>query len=131
MSADAMRAEVKIELRVGEEAELKSEVVGAFRDALSNVLLNAIQITPAGGRVIVESQVRENRAHVSVVDGGSGVSPELGEKIWEPFFTTKQRGTGLGLAIVRRRMEEVGGRALLMPHDDKDSGATFEIIVPL
>jgi two-component system sensor histidine kinase FlrB len=51
-------------------------------------------------------------------------------KIWEPFFTTKQRGTGLGLAIVRKRMEEAGGSARLVPSKN-GQGATFELRLPV
>ncbi|MEJ7713926.1 MAG: ATP-binding protein [Pyrinomonadaceae bacterium] len=116
-SADAARAGVKLELRSSVNAELRSEVIGAVRDALSNLLLNSIQATPAGGRVLIESDVRGGSAHLLVTDAGGGIPPALQDKIWEPFFTTKQRGTGLGLAIVKRRMEEVGGRALLLGSD--------------
>jgi len=65
-----------------------------------------------------------------VADTGKGISEELRQRIWEPFFTTKQRGTGLGLAIVRKRMEEAGGSARLVPAIN-GSGARFELRLPL
>jgi signal transduction histidine kinase len=67
---------------------------------------------------------------VAVTDSGQGIAPDLRERIWEPFFTTKQRGTGLGLAIVRKRMEEAGGSARLAPTPE-GQGARFELRVPL
>jgi signal transduction histidine kinase len=102
----------------------------AMRDALSNLLINALQATPAGGSVRVEARVEGDRLIVAVTDTGAGVAAELRERIWEPFFTTRQRGTGLGLAIVRKRIEEVGGTTHLAPARDGE-GARFEINIPL
>ena len=78
----------------------------------------------------VEAAVEEKELLIVVTDSGSGIAPNLRERIWEPFFTTRQRGTGLGLAIVRRRMEEVGGSALIAPARE-DEGARFELRVPV
>ncbi|HKG80107.1 MAG TPA: ATP-binding protein, partial [Pyrinomonadaceae bacterium] len=66
---------------------------------------------------------------ISVQDSGSGVPADLRERIWEPFFTTRQRGTGLGLAIVRKRLQEVGGSASLDSSNGR--GALFQLRVPL
>ena len=66
---------------------------------------------------------------ISVTDSGPGVSVSVRQKIWEPFFTTRQRGTGLGLAIVRKRMEEIGGRARLSTSTN-GQGARFELLIP-
>ncbi|MGH9901733.1 MAG: sensor histidine kinase, partial [Pyrinomonadaceae bacterium] len=98
------------------------------RDALSNLLLNALQATPTGGRVSVEARVAAGDYLIAVTDGGRGVAPEMRARIWEPFFTTKQRGTGLGLAIVRKRMEEVGGAATLA--ESSERGSRFELRLP-
>jgi signal transduction histidine kinase len=128
---------VRIEFQTGvEKGEYDAGVIldgtraGALRDALSNLLLNALQATPAGGRVTVAARVNENEFVISVIDGGRGVAPEIRERIWEPFFTTRQRGTGLGLSIVRKRMQEIGGRATLAP-TARDQGAHFELCLPL
>ena len=63
-------------------------------------------------------------------DSGPGITAELQARIWEPFFTTRQRGTGLGLAIVRKRMEEAGGTARLVPSRN-GKGARFELRLPV
>jgi len=91
--------------------------------------MNAIQATPAGRGVSLDARAEGDRLVVSVVDGGAGVAAEHRERIWEPFFTTKQRGTGLGLAIVRKRIEEVGGTAELEPQRPGE-GARFHLAVP-
>jgi C4-dicarboxylate-specific signal transduction histidine kinase len=67
---------------------------------------------------------------ISVQDSGSGVPFDLRERIWEPFFTTRQRGTGLGLAIVRKRVQEIGGSASL-ELSQNGHGALFQLRVPL
>jgi signal transduction histidine kinase len=88
-----------------------------------------LQATPHGGEVAVTETVDNGEVVVAVEDSGKGISDELRQRIWEPFFTTKQRGTGLGLAIVRKRMEEAGGSARLSSR--VNGGAKFELRVPL
>src|SRR5207253_11022356 len=95
-----------------------------------NLLTNALQATPPGGRVTVEAATLDEELLIEVADNGAGVRRDLRERIWEPFFTTKQRGTGLGLAIVRKRMEEVGGRASLAQQREGE-GARFHLRLPL
>jgi signal transduction histidine kinase len=112
------------------EEELDGAAAASLRDALTNLLLNALHATPAGGRVSLAAFAEGGRLAVSVADTGPGVAPDQRERIWEPFYTTKQRGTGLGLAIVRKRIEEVGGHARLAPSRPGE-GARFELAVPL
>jgi signal transduction histidine kinase len=110
--------------------ELDGAAAASLRDALTNLVLNALHATPAGGRVQLSASAEGGRLTVVVTDTGPGVPPEQRERIWEPFFTTKQRGTGLGLAIVRKRVEEVGGSARLAPTKPGE-GARFELTVPV
>jgi signal transduction histidine kinase len=130
LRAEAEARNVSVELSIAADEELDGVAASAVRDALSNLLLNAVQATPEGGRIEVETQLRSGQAMITVRDGGAGVAPEIQKRIWEPFFTTRQRGTGLGLAIVRKRMEEAGGSARLLPTVN-GPGACFELRVPL
>jgi signal transduction histidine kinase len=116
--------------KIEKDVELDGAAVSAVRVALSNLLLNALQATPVGGKVAVAQKVENGAVVLLVHDSGPGVSDELRKRIWEPFFTTRQRGTGLGLAIVRKRMQEAGGTARLVSGAN-GSGATFELRVPL
>ncbi|HEX9919286.1 MAG TPA: ATP-binding protein, partial [Pyrinomonadaceae bacterium] len=127
--AEAVGKNVQIELRSEAHQLLDGAQTSAVRDALSNLLLNALQATPAGGRVSVELTAGDGELLFAVTDGGAGVPPELHGRIWEPFFTTKQRGTGLGLAIVRKRIEDAGGRVRLAPQAS-GGGARFELRLP-
>jgi signal transduction histidine kinase len=129
--SDAAQRGLVLTCEVGESAvELDGRRAAALRDAVSNLVLNALQATPAGGRVEVRASIEGDALCVTVADTGAGVAAGMTEKIWEPFFTTRQRGTGLGLAIVRRRLEEVGGSAHLVSNE-AGRGATFEARVPL
>jgi signal transduction histidine kinase len=128
--AEASGREIELESSLATHGELDGTCASALRDALSNLLINALQATPAGGRVTVEVAIHGDRLIVAVTDTGAGVAPEVRERIWEPFFTTRQRGTGLGLAIVRKRIEEAGGTAQLAPTRPGE-GARFEINLPL
>jgi len=127
--ADAEERKIRLQCRANVCVDLDGVQSGAVRDALSNLVLNALQSTPAGGGVMIESLADGDEILFAVTDGGPGIPHEMEAKIWEPFFTTRQRGTGLGLAIVRKRMEEAGGSARLAPSQN-GSGARFELRLP-
>ncbi len=128
--ANAREQGIAIDCEVTVQAELAGRSVSAIRDALSNLVLNALQATPPGGRVEMSAVAANGDLVINVQDSGSGVPADLRERIWEPFFTTRQRGTGLGLAIVRKRVQEIGGSASLeMGHNGH--GALFQLRVPL
>ena len=127
--ANAREQGIILDLQVKVEAELAGKSVSALRDALSNLLLNALQATPHGGKVELIAAASDGELVISVQDSGSGVPADLRERIWEPFFTTRQRGTGLGLAIVRKRVQEVGGTAVLV--SGNGGGALFRLMVPI
>lgn len=128
--ADAGERKIGLQCRAGATAQLDGVQAGAVRDALANLLLNALQATPSGGEVAVESFLEGTEIVFAVTDSGPGIAAEMQTKIWEPFFTTRQRGTGLGLAIVRKRMEDTGGSARLVTSQN-GKGARFELRVPL
>jgi signal transduction histidine kinase len=95
--------------------------------ALDNLILNAIQNTPGGGRVCVDAVRQGDNLLLRVSDTGPGVSEEVRDRLFEPFVTSRSDGTGLGLAIVREIARAHHGDARLAR---SDSGATFEIEVP-
>jgi len=72
-----------------------------LREALINVLLNAVDALPSGGHVRVDLEAKDGQATLRVADDGAGVPKELLGRVYDPFFTTKPlgQGTGLGLAI--------------------------------
>jgi len=105
-----------------------------IKQVLQNLLMNAIQATPEGGRVQVD--VRPARkagavqhVQIEVADSGSGIPEENLEKIFTPFFTTKEKGTGLGLAVAHRIIEDHGGTMEVTSQVGR--GTTFVITLPL
>jgi signal transduction histidine kinase len=128
--ANAREQGVTLECEIKTDETLSGKCVSALRDALSNLLLNALQATPNGGRVALLAVAANAELLISVQDSGAGVPADLRERIWEPFFTTRQRGTGLGLAIVRKRVQEVGGSASLVASAN-GRGACFHLRLPL
>jgi len=127
--ASANEQGIAVEVRIECDEELSGKAVAAIRDALSNLLLNALQSARSEGAIKVSAGLDNNGLLIVVQDNGPGVTPELRDRIWEPFFTTRQRGTGLGLAIVRKRMQEAGGSALLAASQN-GAGARFELRLP-
>ncbi len=121
---------IKLSVGIERDEELGGAAVSAVRVALSNLILNALQATPAGGEIVIKENIESGSLVISLQDSGPGVPNDLHQRIWEPFFTTKQRGTGLGLAIVRKRMQEAAGSARLVAGVNGE-GAKFELRVPL
>ncbi len=100
---------------------------GQIRRCLDNLMLNAIQNTPAGGAVTISAGFRNDRLCLRVDDTGPGVAAELRDRLFEPFVTGRPDGTGLGLAITREIARAHGGDARLA---DSEKGAVFEIELP-
>jgi len=86
-----------------------------IKQALVNVLRNAIEASPHGGTVCVEATAADGQVTIAVADEGAGVPAADREAIFAPFFTTKEQGTGLGLAIARQFTEAHGGRLTVEP----------------
>jgi two-component system sensor histidine kinase PilS (NtrC family) len=100
-----------------------------LRQVLWNLLGNAADATPAGGRVTVRLVSHNQHALLEVADSGEGIAQEDLGRIFDPFFTTKERGTGLGLAIVHRIVEAHGGE--LSVRSEPGQGSTFRVALPL
>jgi len=100
-----------------------------LRMALMNLVGNAQQAMAAtGGELLVATRGREHDVEIAVTDTGPGIAPELHEKIFQPWFSTKQGGTGLGLPMARRIIEEFGGEMRM--HSELGRGTRFTVTVP-
>jgi two-component system sensor histidine kinase PilS (NtrC family) len=102
---------------------------GQLRQVLWNLLGNAADATPPGGKVEVRISQQGGQGVLEVIDTGSGIADEDLQRIFDPFFTTKERGTGLGLAIVHRIVEAHGGH--LSVRSEVGKGTTFRVAFPL
>jgi len=110
---------------------IKGDAVRLER-ALVNLVNNAREAVERKGEVIIEAapekQGGRDGVRISVSDNGQGIPPEMMEKIFQPFFTTKSRGTGLGLAIIQRIVEEHQGRISVKSRPGV--GTAFSIFLP-
>jgi signal transduction histidine kinase len=82
---------------------------GQFRQALINILRNAVEAMPDGGTLTLRAAEQDDRVVVAVADTGVGIPDAFKARLFEPFATTKPRGTGLGLAFVQQVVQESGG----------------------
>ncbi len=98
-----------------------------IEEAIGNIVTNAIQAIPAKGEITLASKLSEDKVIITVSDNGQGISKENLDKIFKPFFSTKEygKGTGLGLSITRRVIAEHGGKISVKSSLGK--GTSFKI----
>lgn len=131
------------EQRVAVEASFRASanhVLGEpehLKAVFLNLFLNAAEAMPDGGRLHVTTESDEDpggaarHIRVRVADTGGGIRPELRERIFQPFYSTKPHGTGFGLPLASRTVEEHGGRIALLPDSETGGGAAFVVELPL
>ncbi len=112
----------------GEQTQILGNV-NAIASALSNLVMNAIQIAGKEAQIDVYFRPVNGELRISVQDSGPGVPKELQNKIMEPFFTTRSQGTGLGLAVVQMVCRAHDGRLELL--SEEGDGACFTMCLPL
>jgi signal transduction histidine kinase len=103
--------------------------VDKMKRVFINLIKNAIDAMPDGGKLKVTSQKTNGTVKIAVADTGTGISEDNLKKLFGPLFTTKAKGMGLGLAICKRIVEAHGGRISVESAVDK--GTTFTITIPI
>lgn len=132
-SLDACRTEAEergVSLRLGSgaaDAHVPLDKL-KIKQALVNLVRNAIEASPPGAEVVLRAEVHDGVAEISVEDRGPGVHAAEGERVFTPFFTTKEQGTGLGLAIAREFAEAHRGSLRVESNDGR--GARFVLRLP-
>jgi signal transduction histidine kinase len=102
-----------------------------MQQALRNLIGNGIEVMPLpkGGKITVRTKLPEpGLVEISIADAGAGIPPDVLDKIFAPFFTTKARGTGLGLAVVRKVVDRHRGRVDV--ESQVGVGTTFKLYLP-
>lgn len=140
----ARKNQITIKTRLPEKELPLTGVPGQLQQVLMNLALNSIQAMPDGGEISVEverlrtkSQGGEkasdskntNEIRISISDNGKGISEPDIERIFKPFYTTRQDGTGLGLAIVKRIIDQNNWR--IEVESEINKGSTFSIYIPV
>lgn len=102
---------------------------GQMKQVLLNLMKNALEAMDGGGRIVLKSGAEEEQVWFAVADTGVGMTPEVLAKIFNPFFTTKEKGTGLGLAVIHKIITDHGGSISVESTPKK--GSTFVVKLPL
>jgi len=124
-----------VEIRLEREDRLPEIALDPeqLKEVLVNLIVNACEAMGVGGKIVIEEQVKSvsdlgRSAVIRLSDNGPGIPESEIDKVFEPFFSTKEEGTGLGLSIAARIVEEHGGR--LSVESGEGQGATFTITLP-
>jgi len=126
---DAERNGVKIESDPGMVSLPVKADSDLLKQALLNVVLNGVQSMESGGTLALAARSDESSATIEVRDQGKGIAPEIRDKVFNLFFTTKQHGTGIGLAMSYRVMQMHGGS--LSFDSAVGKGTVFRLTLPL
>ncbi|MCP4213664.1 MAG: GHKL domain-containing protein [bacterium] len=117
---------------IGVTKELPDLLISAdfelLKQSLANIFINAAQAAPQQGSLSISAEVQKNSLVLHIRDNGPGIPAEIRDKIFKPFFTTKNTGTGLGLAMVKRVIEAHSGD-ISFQSDGK--GTLFIVQIPL
>jgi two-component system, NtrC family, nitrogen regulation sensor histidine kinase NtrY len=122
------RAKINCELELDPHLEPVAADPELLHRAISNLVLNAMDAMPQGGTLTLRTRDGNGKVLIEVADTGSGFTPEECERIFTPYYTSKQHGTGLGLAIVQSVVSDHGGR--IRVQSQPGQGTTFVIELP-
>jgi signal transduction histidine kinase len=132
LEPQARAGSLLLECRAGEKSARVVADGDRIMQVVLNLALNAIQATPPGGRVALETRTVRLEGDVfcqlEVSDTGAGIAVDLQDTIWDPFFTTKEKGSGLGLAVANQIIVEAGGSISF--ESTEGSGSRFFVNLP-
>ncbi|MFM1921851.1 MAG: hypothetical protein RLZZ303_3485, partial [Candidatus Hydrogenedentota bacterium] len=118
---------IKVESRLQEESLSAAIDPAAFRVVMEQLMRNAADAMPAGGRVSVTAQAADKGVEIRVEDTGGGIAREHAAKVFDPFYSSKERGAGLGLTIARKLAEAHSGSLEL---ESPEGGTRFLLRFP-
>jgi signal transduction histidine kinase len=131
VQAQAEQQGVKLAVQEGPEScgdhHLRADAE-QIKTCFSNLIINAVQAMPDGGRLTVTLKARESDLEIIFADTGCGIAPEALEQIFEPYYSTKETGIGLGLPLTRKLIEDHGGSITVT--SEIGVGTTFIITLP-
>jgi signal transduction histidine kinase len=128
VTAQAEEQSVEVFLELEDTPALVQGDIRRIQSSISNIVVNAVQAMQAGGTLKALLRRRDSVVVVSISDTGKGITDEHLNKIFEPYFSTKQSGFGLGLAVAKKVVEEHGGS--IRVESRIGEGTTFTIKLP-
>lgn len=123
----AERQGIRLETDLPPQAAVRGDPE-QLQQVILNLTLNAIQAMPEGGRITLSARREDSFFAIRVTDEGEGIPEESLDRIFDPFYTTKESGTGLGLAVAHQIVVQHGGRIQVARNPGK--GVTFTVLLP-
>jgi signal transduction histidine kinase len=128
LTRNGVLANIQTEAKIESDARIITADSAYMKRILGNLVSNAVQAMPDGGKLTVHAHREKTAVVITVQDTGVGISEDAREKLFTPLFTTKAKGQGFGLAVVKRLTEALGGTVTF--ESQKGKGTTFTIILP-
>ena len=119
---------VKVSRRISEQANQFVSDPDLLKRIIANLISNAVQAMPKGGKLSVDANIKAGDLFLSVEDTGVGVPEEARSKLFTPLFTTKSKGQGFGLSVVKRMTEALGGTVTF--ESEVGEGTKFIVRLP-
>lgn len=120
---------IKVTREFSHELPKLQAVADQLTQVFFNLVINAVEVTPAGGSLIVNTMSDDTHVYIRFKDSGPGINPEEAKLIFEPFYTTKHSGTGLGLAVSYGIIQRHDGEITVK--STPGEGATFTVSLPI
>jgi signal transduction histidine kinase len=128
LSPEATKTGVRISRGFAPDLRTVLADAGRLKQALLNIIINAKQAMAGGGELMVRARNVHHGVEIDFIDTGIGIEPENLARIWDVYFSTKDKGTGLGLPTARRIVEEHGGS--IRVHSEVGKGTCFTVFLP-
>ncbi|MCX6113174.1 MAG: ATP-binding protein [Proteobacteria bacterium] len=118
----------KLDINISDDVKSFNVDPDHLKQMLLNILLNAQEASPMGGLITINTNMGEDGIEINISDSGKGISEEVGEKLFDPFFTTREHGTGLGLSVTKQLARSNGGD--IKWKNRSEGGVVFVISFP-
>jgi two-component system, NtrC family, sensor histidine kinase HydH len=112
---------------IGERFTVSADAA-QIRQVLVNLILNGLDAMPGGGALTLDLHEAGTQVKIVIQDTGPGIAPEMGDRLFEPFVSTRETGSGLGLVICKRIVEDHGGT--IEAENAREGGARFTVLLP-
>jgi signal transduction histidine kinase len=129
METVSLPQDIRVHVSFKEHFPLLKSDATYLKRVLINLITNAIQAMPNGGKLTLTADFNQTNVILKVHDTGQGIGPEAKAKIFKPLFTTKAKGQGLGLAVVKKLTESLGGNIRF--ESEVGQGTSFIVELPI
>ena len=126
---ETIQKNIKIRLNIDNKCYVDSTSREALKVIMQNIIINAIQAVDDDGTIVITCKKNDYYAFISIKDDGPAITKEVMERIFEPFYTTKEDGNGVGLWISKRIANSLGGNIIVAV--DEDDMTEFDITLPI